>query len=95
MDTLHHVGCSFCWEESEVFKRKNKNIHYFPSVSFINEVMGIHLTERRYQNLKNLSDTFDNSDYVMACILTLANLGLINTKPFKDDLNYNCGEDSK
>lgn len=46
---------------------------------------GIKLSERRYQNLKQLSEENNEADIIIKTLIILANLKLIKTKPFKDD----------
>lgn len=78
-----------------MFWRKKKEINRFPPIEIFRDVMGIQLTERRYNNLKSVNDNWDIGNTIMATIIILSNLGLLQTKPFEDDSCNNSGQDPK
>lgn len=67
-------------------KRSGKNI-FIPRFMF-EDAMPIPLTDRRYNNLKNIAESYDDGGVVLITILTLANMGLLKTKPFEGDSDY-------
>ena len=69
-------------------KKKKKN---FPPQIMFNGVMRIPLTERRYARLKDIAESFDCGDAVLATVLTLGYMGLIKTQPMEGDSDYDGG----
>ena len=77
-----------------MFRRKKKEKE-FPCIEFLRDVMGIELTQHRYDNLKRLSMCGLDADAMVTALIVLANFKSIQTKPFRGDADYDSGNDTE
>lgn len=73
-----------------MFAKKKKKRSFPPQIMFTG-IMRIPLTERRYARLKDIAESFDCGEAVLATILALGYMGLIKTEPMEGDSDYNGG----
>lgn len=79
-------GVSLLKERARTMFKKKKKL---PNIEFLRDVMGIELTQKRYENLKQLNESGINAESMITALIVLANFRSIQTKPFEGDVGYN------